>query len=115
MRMIGQLVSVAILYMAVYIPSCALLLLGTFLPNNQGAVWANMIRDQYFLHLKYLVFFLCPFVVLAGQTEMHEHIKGLFRSARRPQQTATIMPITAMLSHFLHLNVHREYHRSMHI
>jgi hypothetical protein len=75
LRMISQLMFIAVLYMSIYVPSCILLIFGSYVRRLRFQSWAASVRIRYFTHLKYLVIFGCPFVILAGQTEMHQMIK----------------------------------------
>ncbi|CAF3865145.1 unnamed protein product [Rotaria sordida] len=74
-RMISQLMFIAILYMSIYVPSCILLIMGSYVRYNRFQSWAANVRTRYFTHLKYLVIFGYPFMVLVGQKEMHRMIK----------------------------------------
>lgn len=76
-RMISQLMFIAMLYMSIYIPSCILLLFGSYIRKGKFQPAALSIRQRYFTHLKYLVIFGCPFVILAGQREMHTIFKKI--------------------------------------
>jgi hypothetical protein len=95
-RMIFQLVSVAILYMGAFVPSSAFLYMDAYEQNDADEKWVSSIRVHYLFHIKYFVIFLCPFVILIGQTEMHEKIKQLFRWICRQQNRATVMPMNDM-------------------
>ncbi|CAF3104619.1 unnamed protein product [Rotaria sp. Silwood2] len=83
-RMISQLMFIAILYMSIYVPSCILLIFGSYVQGGRLQPWATSVRIRYFTHLKYLVIFGCPFVVLFGQKELHEMIKRCFYPVGRP-------------------------------
>ncbi len=83
LRMIGQLMFIAVLYMSIYVPSCILLIFGTYVPRSRFQPWAASVRTRYFIHLKYVIIFGCPFMVLAGQKEMHRKIRNLFLYAKR--------------------------------
>jgi hypothetical protein len=86
-RMISQLMLIATLYMSIYIPSCILLIFGSYVRRGRFQPWAASVRSRYFIHLKYLVIFGCPFMVLAGQKEMHEIIKKTFYRIAHPLRT----------------------------
>ena len=75
LRMISQLVFIGILYMSIYIPSCVLLIFGSYVRRNRFQPWAESVRIRYFTHLKYLIIFGCPFVILAGQRELVKLIR----------------------------------------
>ena len=77
LRMISQLMFIAMLYMSVYIPSCILLIFGSYVRRGKFQPWALSVRTRYFTHLKYLVIFGCPFVILAGQREMYTVLKRM--------------------------------------
>lgn len=99
LRMIGQLVFIGILYMSVYVPSCILLILGNYVRRGRFLPSAADIRTRYFTHLKYLIIFGCPFVVLAGQKEMHQMLRNLFLhiTRRRTVQWKTnVQPLTLL-------------------
>ncbi|CAF1294347.1 unnamed protein product [Adineta steineri] len=103
-RMISQLFSVAILYICVYIPSVVLVFIIIFSSNSQTRAWAIRTRVSYFYHLKYLVIFGCPFMVLASQTKMHEKIKRFIRFCCLQQQgrnTNQVIPLTTMKPSFI--------------
>jgi hypothetical protein len=94
LRMIIQLMSIAILYLSIHIPSCILLIMGTYTQYNRFQSWAVRIRIQYFIHLKYLVIFGYPFVVLAGQREMLQAMRDLTRTRWRTRViVVTAVPI----------------------
>jgi hypothetical protein len=95
LRMISQLMFIAILYMSVYVPSCILLIFGSYVRRSRFQPWAASVRIRYFTHLKYLVIFGCPFVVLAGQKEMYQMIRRVLYRFRPRWKTQTI-PITAV-------------------
>ncbi len=99
LRMISQLMFIAILYMSVYVPSCILLIFGSYVRRSRFQPWAASVRIRYFTHLKYLVIFGCPFVVLAGQKEMHQMIRRvLCRFRRWKTQTIHITAVPTMLN-----------------
>ena len=54
--------------------------MGTYTQYNRFQSWAVRIRIQYFIHLKYLIIFGYPFVVLAGQREMLQAMRNLTRT-----------------------------------
>ncbi len=87
LRMISQLMFIAILYMSIYVPSCVLLILGSYTRRSRFQPLAASVRIRYFTHLKYLIIFGCPFMVLAGQREMHEKIKKIFCWTQQPWRT----------------------------
>jgi hypothetical protein len=87
LRMISQLMFIAVLYMSIYVPSCILLIFGSYVRRGRFQPWAASVRSRYFIHLKYLVIFGCPFMVLAGQKEMHEIIKKTFYRIAHPLRT----------------------------
>ena len=99
LRMISQLTFIALLYMSIYIPSCILLILGSYVRRGRFYPWATTVRIRYFTHLKYLIIFGCPFVVFAGQREMHDKIRKILRWRQRlwraRWKTQTI-PMTTM-------------------
>ncbi|CAF1268066.1 unnamed protein product [Adineta ricciae] len=98
-RMIGQLAFIGILYMSVYVPSCILLIFGNYVRRGRFLPWAAEIRTRYFIHLKYLVIFGCPFVVLAGQKEMHQMLKNIFSHITRRQTMrwrTNVQPLTLL-------------------
>jgi len=103
-RMISQLMFIAILYMGVYIPSCILLIFGSYVRHSRFQPGAANVRLLYFTHLKYLVIFGCPFMVLAGQTEMHQMIKKFLshiphaRRLRWKTQTIPMKTVPTMLN-----------------
>jgi hypothetical protein len=98
LRMISQLMFIAILYMSIYVPSCILLIFSSYVSRSRFQPWAQSVRIRYFTHLKYLVIFGCPFVVLAGQTEMHEMIKKIFcvRQPRRSRWKTQTFPMATV-------------------
>ncbi|UJR37592.1 hypothetical protein I4U23_030290 [Adineta vaga] len=99
LRMISQLMFIAILYMSIYVPSCILLVFGSYVRRNRFQSSAASIRTRYFTHLKYLVIFGCPFVVLAGQKEMHQMLRNLFLYVKTRQTLrwkTNIHPLTMM-------------------
>jgi hypothetical protein len=99
LRMISQLMFIAILYMSIYVPSCILLILGSYTRRSRFQPLAASVRSRYFTHLKYLIIFGCPFMVLAGQREMHEKIKNIFCRIQQPWRTrwkTQINPMTRM-------------------
>ncbi|CAF1339814.1 unnamed protein product [Adineta steineri] len=99
LRMISQLMFIAVLYMSIYVPSCILLIFSTYVQRTRFQPWAAYVRSNYFIHLKYIVIFGCPFMVLAGQKEMHQKIKNLFartRCQRRVRRKTDIHPLTMM-------------------
>ncbi len=87
LRMISQLMFIAVLYMSVYIPSCVLLIFGSYVRRSRFQPWAASVRTRYFIHLKYLVIFGCPFMVLAGQKEMHQMIRKIFCRTPQPRRS----------------------------
>jgi hypothetical protein len=95
-RMIFQLVSVAILYMGAFLPSSVFLYMDAYGQNSAEGTWVSSVRVHYIFHIKYFVIFLCPFVILTGQTEMHEKMKKLFRCIRRQRNGATVFPMNDM-------------------
>jgi hypothetical protein len=95
-RMIFQLVPVAILYMGAFVPSSVFLYMDAYGPNGADEMWISSVRVHYLFHIKYFVIFLSPFVILIGQTEMHEKIKQLFRYIRRQRNGATVLPMNDM-------------------
>ena len=112
LRMISQLMFIAVLYISIYVPSCVLLILGTYICRSRFQPWAASVRLRYFTHLKYLVIFGCPFVVLAGQPELYQKIKkslcrtrrswhGRWRTQIIPMMTIpTIVSGTGRVQHF---------------
>ncbi|CAF5134678.1 unnamed protein product, partial [Rotaria sp. Silwood1] len=94
-RMISQLMFIAILYMSIYVPSCILLIFGSYVRRSRFQPWAASVRIRYFTHLKYLVIFGCPFMVFAGQKELHRMIKKLLCRAYR-RRTVQVYPMTIM-------------------
>ncbi|CAF4510762.1 unnamed protein product [Rotaria sp. Silwood2] len=95
LRMITQLTFIAILYMSIYVPSCILLIFGSYVQRGRLQPWATSVRTRYFIHLKYLIVFGCPFMVLAGQREMHRMIKKLLCRAYQHRSTQ-VYPMTIM-------------------
>lgn len=99
LRMISQLMFIAVLYMSIYVPSCVLLIFGTYVRRSRFQPWAASVRLRYFTHLKYLVTFGCPFVVLAGQPELYQKINKCLCHALRPWHTrwkTQIIPMTTI-------------------
>jgi len=99
LRMISQLMFIAVLYMSVYVPSCILLILGSYVRRSRFQPWAASVRIRYFTHLKYLVIFGCPFVVLAGQKELHQKLRkilGWIVHPRRSRWRTQILPMTTV-------------------
>ncbi len=105
LRMISQLMFIAVLYMSIYVPSCILLIFGSYVRRSRFQPWAASIRTRYFTHLKYLVIFGCPFVVLAGQKEMHETLRKILhrirqtRPSRRAAQVFPMATVPTMVNH----------------
>lgn len=98
-RMISQLMFIAVLYMSIYVPSCILLIFGNYVRRSRFQPWAASVRIRYFTHLKYMVIFGCPFMVLIGQKEMRQMIKNLYLYVKRrqPMQWNThVYPMTIM-------------------
>jgi hypothetical protein len=87
LRMISQLLFIAVLYMSIYIPSSVLLIFGSYVRRSRFQPWAASVRTRYFTHLKYLIIFGCPFVIFAGQREMHEKLKKTFCLTRHGWRT----------------------------
>lgn len=101
LRMISQLMFIAILYMSIYVPSCILLIFGTYVQRSRFQPWAASVRLRYFTHLKYLVIYGCPFVILAGQPELHQKIRKFFSRTRRPWRKrwkTQTMPMTTVMN-----------------
>lgn len=99
LRMISQLSFIAILYMSVYVPSCVLLIFGSYVRRSRFQPWAANVRTRYFTHLKYLLIFGCPFVILAGQSEMHQPLKRIIDRIRppyRPRWRRQTFPLTSV-------------------
>jgi hypothetical protein len=96
-RMIFQLVFVSILYMGVFVPSSVFLFMDSYVRNSGEEMWVTSVRVHYIFHIKYFVIFLYPFVILIGQTEMHEKIKKLFRCIRRQRNRVTVLPMNDMI------------------
>ncbi len=90
---------IAVLYMSIYVPSCILLIFGSYIRKGRFQPLAASVRILYFTHLKYLVIFGCPFMVLTGQKEMHEKLKKMFcrnRHLWRARWRTEILPMTAL-------------------
>ena len=103
-RMISQLMFIAVLYMSIYVPSCILLIFGSYVRRSGFQPWAESVRRLYFTHLKYLIIFGCPFMVLAGQKEMHQMIKKAYYRTLQPwrshckTQTVRITTVAAKMN-----------------
>ncbi|CAF3218125.1 unnamed protein product [Rotaria sp. Silwood2] len=96
LRMISQLLIVAILYMGVYIPSDIILFMSDYSENARFQAWTYAVKIRYLVHVKYLVIFGCPFVIFAGQTEMHERLRKAFRRPWRwhARKRTQVFPLT---------------------
>jgi len=64
--------------MSIYIPSCVLLIFGSYVRRNRFQPWAESVRIRYFTHLKYLIIYGCPFVILVGQRELRTQLVQFF-------------------------------------
>lgn len=90
-RMISQLLPLAILYLIIWIPMCVMFYFNTFGTDAQRS-FANSLINDYFSNLKYLINFFCPFLILMGQSELLKKIKNLFY-CRPGQHVAVVAPI----------------------
>jgi len=96
LRMISQLMFIAVLYMSVYVPSCLLLIFGSYVRRSLFQSWTENVRIHYFTHLKYLVIYGCPFMVFPGQKEMYEKLRKFLDCMRqlwRSRRAAQIHPV----------------------
>jgi len=73
-RMTTQLLSVAFLYLIVWLPHCILAAFPLFTKGSAN-VTANFLNNEYFLNLISIYVCLYPFVALIGLSHLHDKIK----------------------------------------
>lgn len=93
-RMSAQLLSIAFMYLIVWIPQCILFIMLTLGPVNLATI-ANSLIYQYTGNITSLTIIFCPFISLTGMPQLYKRMQEDFKSIlnitkiRRPN---TIMP-----------------------
>ncbi|CAF3801084.1 unnamed protein product [Adineta steineri] len=71
--LISQLLPLAILYLIIWIPMCILFCIITVgTPLQQSS--ANLLINNYFGNLTYIINFFCPFLICVGEHEQHRAV-----------------------------------------
>jgi hypothetical protein len=93
-RMVSQLLPLAVLYSVIWIPLSVLFYFNT-LGNAAQKLLANLLINDYFANLKYLINFFCSFLILMGQSELREKILKVFSCfyCRPRQHVAVVAPM----------------------